>query len=37
VRPLLGGFDAWIEAGLSVDTLPATGNTQQEKPRAFAP
>jgi membrane protein DedA with SNARE-associated domain/rhodanese-related sulfurtransferase len=23
VRPLLGGFDAWIEAGLSVDHLPA--------------
>ena len=25
VRPLLGGFDAWVQAGLSVDNLPATG------------
>jgi len=37
VRPLLGGFDAWIEAGLSVDTLPATGTTLQDKPPAFSP
>jgi len=37
VRPLLGGFDAWIEAGLSVDTLPATGTTLRDKPRAFSP
>jgi hypothetical protein len=29
VRPLLGGFDAWIEAGLSVDTLPVAGSAQQ--------
>jgi membrane protein DedA with SNARE-associated domain/rhodanese-related sulfurtransferase len=31
VRPLLGGFDAWIEAGLTVDTLPVAGSAQQER------
>ena len=25
VRPLLGGFDAWVDAGLSVDNLPVAG------------
>jgi membrane protein DedA with SNARE-associated domain/rhodanese-related sulfurtransferase len=29
VRPLLGGFDAWVEAGFSVDDLPAIGTAQQ--------
>ena len=34
VRPLLGGFDAWLEAGFSVDDLPAIGTTQQGESRA---
>jgi membrane protein DedA with SNARE-associated domain/rhodanese-related sulfurtransferase len=34
VRPLLGGFDAWVEAGLSVDHLPAVGTAQEAESRA---
>jgi membrane protein DedA with SNARE-associated domain/rhodanese-related sulfurtransferase len=30
VRPLLGGFDAWVEAGFSVEILPATGTRTNE-------
>jgi membrane protein DedA with SNARE-associated domain/rhodanese-related sulfurtransferase len=34
VRPLLGGFDAWVEAGLSVDNLPAVGTAQEADSQA---
>jgi rhodanese-related sulfurtransferase len=34
VRPLLGGFDAWVEAGLAVDDLPAIGTAQQGESQA---
>jgi membrane protein DedA with SNARE-associated domain/rhodanese-related sulfurtransferase len=34
VRPLLGGFDAWVEAGLSVENLPAVGTAQETDSRA---
>jgi membrane protein DedA with SNARE-associated domain/rhodanese-related sulfurtransferase len=30
VRPLLGGFDAWVEAGFSVDHLPPAGTVHAE-------
>jgi len=33
VRPLLGGFDAWVDAGLAVDQLPAGEMTQDSEPR----
>jgi rhodanese-related sulfurtransferase len=25
VRPLLGGFDAWVKAGFPIENLPASG------------
>jgi rhodanese-related sulfurtransferase len=34
VRPLLGGFDAWVEAGFSVDHLPPAGTVQKDESRA---
>ena len=34
VRPLLGGLDAWVEAGLSVDNLPAVGIAPHVESRA---
>jgi membrane protein DedA with SNARE-associated domain/rhodanese-related sulfurtransferase len=34
VRPLLGGFDAWVEAGFSVDPLPAAGTVREDESRA---
>ena len=35
VRPLLGGFDAWVEAGFSVDQLTAAGTVQKGESRAY--
>jgi len=29
VRPLLGGFDAWVDAGLPLDGLPAVATAQE--------
>jgi membrane protein DedA with SNARE-associated domain/rhodanese-related sulfurtransferase len=35
VRPLLGGFDAWVEAGFPVDPLPAAGTLRENESRAY--
>jgi rhodanese-related sulfurtransferase len=31
VRPLLGGFDAWVEAGFSVDHLPPARTVRKDE------
>jgi len=35
VRPLLGGFDAWVNAGLAVDHLPPAGQPKENRSRAY--
>jgi membrane protein DedA with SNARE-associated domain/rhodanese-related sulfurtransferase len=37
VRPLLGGFDAWVEAGFTVDRLPRAGTVQRDRSAACVP
>jgi len=36
VRPLLGGFDAWLNAGFAVDNLPPANAAEQNAPRAYS-
>jgi 3-mercaptopyruvate sulfurtransferase SseA len=35
VRPLLGGFDAWVEAGFSVERLPPADTAQGDGSTAY--
>jgi rhodanese-related sulfurtransferase len=35
VRPLLGGFDAWVNAGLAVEHLPSAGPAKEAGSRAY--
>lgn len=36
VRPLLGGFDAWVDAGLAVEHLPSAGPAKETGSRAYS-